>query len=85
MKLARLARKLLASMTLAAMICTTINTADAAPAYDMNGNGYVASRGSPCLTPAIALGTIAVIAIVVVALQNTSGHSSHSCHSGCGS
>lgn len=81
----KLARKLLAIMTLVAMTCATVDTVEAAPAHDMNGNGYVASRGSPCLTPAIALGTIAVIAIIVVALQNSSGHSGHSCHSGCSS
>lgn len=46
---------------------------------DTGGCGYEECRQSPCLTPAIALGTIALVAIVAVALQDS--HSSHGhCH-----
>lgn len=46
---------------------------------DTGGCGVEDCRQAPCLTPAIALGTIALVAIVAVALQDS--HSSHShCH-----
>lgn len=55
-------------------------TADAATyESDTGGCGYMECRQTPCLTPAIALGTIALVAIVAVALQDS--HSSHGhCH-----
>lgn len=76
----KLARKLLAIMTLA--ICSAnISTVEAAtPAYDMDGNGYRATRGAPSLGVGVALGTIAGVAILAVLLQNSSGHSAHSSH-----
>lgn len=75
-----LARKFLAILTLVALSCAHVNSAQA-EVRDMNGKGYIASRGAPSLTPAIALGTIAVVAIVAVALQHTGGHSSTHAHS----
>lgn len=46
---------------------------------DTGGCGVEECRQAPCLTPAIALGTIALVAIVAVALQDS--HSSHGhCH-----
>lgn len=45
---------------------------------DVAGCGYEECRSSPCLTPAIALGAIALVAIIAVAVQNSGkGHSSH--------
>jgi len=46
-------------------------------AESMGGNGYMESRRSPYLAPAVALGTIALVAIIAVAVNNSS-HSSHS-------
>lgn len=43
------------------------------------GCGYNECRTAPCLAPAIALGTIALIAIIAVAVSNSgSGSGSHS-------
>lgn len=44
------------------------------------GCGYEECRRAPCIGPALALGTIALIAVIAVALQNQS-HSGHGhCH-----
>jgi hypothetical protein len=50
---------------------------------DAAGCGYEQCRSAPCLTPAIALGAIALVAIIAVAVQNTSNSHGHS-HSHCG-
>lgn len=64
------------------LICSMFSreTAEAANwSSDTGGCGYEECRQAPCLTPAIALGTIALVAIVAVALQDS--HSSHGhCH-----
>lgn len=64
----------------AAVAMLACQTAEAANySSDCGGCGYEECRQSPCLTPAIALGTIALVAIVAVALQDS--HSSHGhCH-----
>lgn len=54
-------------------------TADAAYESNTGGCGYMECRETPCLTPAIALGTIALVAIVAVALQDSHGSHGH-CH-----
>lgn len=46
---------------------------------DTGGCGYEECRQTPALTPAIALGTIALVAIVAVALQDSHGSHGH-CH-----
>lgn len=71
-------KKLVALGATVAML--SCHTADAANySSDCGGCGYEECRQSPCLTPAIALGTIAIVAIVAVALQDS--HSSHGhCH-----
>lgn len=51
-------------------------------AYDTAGCGYEQCRQAPCLTPAIALGAIALVAIIAVAVQNSSHHGHGHCHSG---
>jgi hypothetical protein len=74
-------KKLIALGATAAMIGLSCHSAEAADYYsaDCGGCGYEECRQTPCLTPAIALGTIALIAIVAIALQNS--HSSHGhCH-----
>lgn len=42
-----------------------------------DGTAYAESCTSPCLTPAIALGAIAVIAIVAVIIQNNGDGHAH--------
>lgn len=71
-------RKLVVLGLLAATL--TKESAEAATySSDTYGCGYEECRQAPCLTPAIALGTIALVAIVAVALQDS--HSSHGhCH-----
>lgn len=71
-------KKLIALCATVAML--SCHTAEAANySSDCGGCGYEECRQTPCLTPAIALGTIAVVAIVAVALQDS--HSSHGhCH-----
>lgn len=73
-------KKLIALGATVAMIGLSSHKAEAAYySSDCGGCGYEECRQSPCLTPAIALGTIALVAIVAVALQDS--HSSHGhCH-----
>lgn len=73
-------KKLIALGATAAMIGLSCHSAEAANySTDCGGCGYEECRQAPCLTPAIALGTIALVAIVAVALQDS--HSSHGhCH-----
>ncbi len=49
---------------------------------EIAGCGYEECRSAPCVTPAIALGAIALVAIIAVALQNSEGGSCHG-HSHC--
>ncbi len=46
------------------------------------GCGYVDCRRAPCITPAVALGTIALVAIIAVAVQNSRPSTAHA-HSHC--
>lgn len=49
--------------------------------YDAGGCGYQQCRKAPCIAPAIALGTIALVAIIAVAIQNQGDNSHGHCHS----
>lgn len=72
--------KLVAAVTTFAMLALSCNTAEAANySTSCGGECYEECRQSPCLTPAIALGTIALVAIVAVALQD-GGHGHGHCH-----
>lgn len=46
------------------------------------GCGYIECRRAPCITPAVALGTIALVAIIAVAVQNSRPSTAHA-HSHC--
>lgn len=50
------------------------------------GCGYQECRRAPCITPAVAFATIALIAIIAIAVQNSGGVGAHShnCGNGCG-
>lgn len=45
---------------------------------DTGGYCYEDCRRAPCITPAIALGAVALVAIVAVAVQNSNNGSGHS-------
>lgn len=80
-------KRITAALTLLAMLGTnSIQAEECCPypypdtyAYDMGGCGYDECRQAPCLSPAIALGAIALVAIIAVAVQNSSHHGH--CHS----
>jgi len=74
-------KKLVALATLVAMFGTSAQSLSAQeyPCYETAGCGYEECCQAPCMTPAIALGAIALVAIIAVAVQN-SGHHGH-CHS----
>lgn len=67
-------KKFIASATLLMMFASSGHCQEYAS--NIAGQGYEESRNSPSLTPAIALGAIALVAIVAVAVQN-SGHHGH--------
>jgi hypothetical protein len=61
------------------MFSTSVNNAEAALyCTDAGGCGYQACRTTPCLAPAIALGTVALAAMIAFIIQNSSGGSGHS-------
>lgn len=72
-------KRLIASTVLLAMIGATSHNLNAQDyVYDTGGCGYEECRQAPCLTPAIALGAIALVAIIAVAVQNSSHGHGHS-------
>jgi hypothetical protein len=62
----------------AALFCTSTSSLEAQACYT-GGCGYQECRTCPSMTPAIALGAIALVAIIAVAVQNTSNKHGH-CH-----
>ncbi|MBA3957625.1 MAG: hypothetical protein H0X51_04415 [Parachlamydiaceae bacterium] len=75
-------KRFIALATVAAMFGTSAHSLNAAEyCYDTGGCGYEECRQAPCLTPAIALGAIALIAIIAVAVQNSSHHGHGHSHS----
>jgi hypothetical protein len=76
--------KLVASLTIAAIFGSALSNNLSAEEFcsDLAGCGYEECRSAPCLTPAIALGAVALVAIIAVAIQNSSGRSCHG-HSHC--
>ncbi len=77
-------KKLVALTSLLAMVFSSAPDINAVEyVSDVGGLGYAESRKSPSLTPAIALGAIALVAIIAVAVQNSShGESCHG-HNHC--
>ncbi len=77
-------KKFIASLLAFAMLCSS-SSANAQDYYyegqdycvDTGGYCYEDCRRAPCITPAIALGAVALIAIVAVAIQNSSSDHSH--------
>lgn len=68
-------KKMIAFTTLMAMLGSSVHSLSAQEyVSETAGYGYEQSRSAPELTPAIALGAIALIAIIAVAVQNSSHH-----------
>lgn len=79
-------KKMMAVVAVLAMFSFSAKDATAGEyATNTGGCGYTECCDAPCLAPAIALGTIALVAIIAVAVQNHSkshhGHSHNSCSS----
>lgn len=75
-------KKMVALFAAIAMLGTATNKLEAATySTDAGGCGYEECRTAPCLSAAIALGTIAAAAIIAVAIQNSNGKGHHGhCH-----
>lgn len=72
-------KKFLALATVAALLASATPMPAQTYCADTGGNCYADCRRAPCIAPAIALGTVALVAIIAVAVQN-SGHGSGHCH-----
>lgn len=74
--------KILIVSTLFLMVSTPSLQAQSCYSSSTGGCGYVECRRAPCITPAVALGTIALVAIIAVAVQNSSGnaHAHNDCN-----
>jgi hypothetical protein len=62
---------------LVGLFAGSMDKIEALESYDMDGDGYRTTRGAPSLTPAIALGAVALAGIIAVALINNTSSSSH--------
>lgn len=71
--------KNLVALTLATALFTSNTSSLEAQACYTGGCGYQECRTCPSMTPAIALGAIALVAIIAVAVQNTNVKHGH-CH-----
>ena len=47
---------------------------------DYRGCGYEDCCTAPCISPTVALGTVAVVAVVAVIIHNNNSHGSHHNH-----
>lgn len=73
-------KKLITIAMLMAMVGTSSSVKAEEIYYDTGGCGWEDCREAPCLTPAIALGAIALVAIIAVAVQNSHHHGHGHCH-----
>ena len=77
--------KILNKIAATSLLITMISTSclhSAEYCTEVAGCGYEECKSAPCLTPAIALGAIALVAIVAVAIQNSDKGHCHG-HSHC--
>ena len=74
-------RRIIALVALVAMCGSAIPANAQEYVSEVAGSGYEEGRRSPSLTPAVALGAIALIAIIAVAVQNSSHGGG--CHGHC--
>jgi hypothetical protein len=72
-------KKFIALMTLISLFSSSINEVEAVDYCSyVGGCGYEECCAAPCLTPAIALGTVVLTGIIVLALQHSHGRVGHS-------
>lgn len=77
----KLLKKAVALATVVAMLGTTVAANAGECRANAGGCGYQECRRAPCIGPALALGTIALVAIIAIALQNQSNSTHGHCHS----
>lgn len=71
-----LTKRLVTLFAVTALLTTHTQSLQADSCYT-GGCGYQECRQCPCLTPAIALGAVALVAIIAVAVQNTNNKHAH--------
>lgn len=69
-------KKIATFLAAAALLNGSVQNLHADTAYT-GGSAYRQSVTSPNLTPAVALGAVAIVAIIAVAVQNSSNQHSH--------
>lgn len=74
----KMLKKLILGAMASAMFFSHTSSLEAQSVYT-GGCGYQECRSCPSLTPAIALGAVALVAIIAVAVQNTNNKHGH-CH-----
>lgn len=67
-------KKSIALATAVTMLGFSFNCEADEIATNLGGCGYTECAEAPCLAPAIALGTIALVAIIAIAVQNHHHH-----------
>lgn len=75
----KFAKKFLALGLAVATLCSSSQLKADEYCIDTGGYCYEDCRRAPCITPAIALGAVALVAIIAVAIQNSNNGSGH-CH-----
>jgi hypothetical protein len=77
-------KRYIANLTALFLLFTPFNTLQAeSQCTPTGGCGYQECRRAPCITPAVAFATVALVAIIAIAVQNSGGTGSHG-HQGCG-
>ena len=71
-------KKMVSLAIATAVFCSNPSPLEAQACYT-GGCGYQECRTCPSMTPAIALGAVALVAIIAVAVQNTNTKHGH-CH-----
>ncbi|MFQ5729999.1 MAG: hypothetical protein ACE5GN_06530 [Waddliaceae bacterium] len=75
-------KKMIAVLTLAATLSTSAGILNADYCSDCNsGCGYDDCCRAPCISPTVALGTVAVVAAIAIIIHNKKNSHSHHAHS----
>jgi hypothetical protein len=78
-------KKLIALLTIAATLSTTagvLNARQTESAVPHSGYAYEGTQRATSLSPAIALGTVAIVAIIAVLITNDSSNKYHGSYHG---
>ena len=71
-------KKIAAALILAATVTTSTSTLDAGCGPCNSGCAYDDCCQAPCISPSVALGTVALVAVVAVIVHNKKHHHGHS-------